>query len=113
MQLPELPTQEWRAWVAMVSLTLGGIALTLFAVWLVWILAFADFWSPAVEEDRVGYLGLGLILLLLGTIAVILSQGFAINQRELSITRDGLTMKGGAAPSAAVMKQAETLQSPK
>lgn len=112
MKLPDLPTQEWRAWAAMISLTLGGVAFTLFAIWLVWILAFADFWSPAAEDDRVNYLGMGLILLLLGTIAVVLSQGFAINQRELSITRDGLTMKGGAAPTAAVLKQAETLQSP-
>jgi len=40
-------------------------------------------------------MGRSLTLLLVGVIAVLLAQGFAINRRKISIGKDGIHMEGG------------------
>ncbi len=48
-----------------------------------------------VGRSRIRILGRALTLLLVGVIAVLLAQGFAINRRKISIGKDGIHMEGG------------------
>lgn len=93
--LPEWPPHDWRAWAALASGIAGGAALTVFAAWVVWIISFSDEWTVASEAARIRILGRSLTLLLVGVIAVLLAQGFAINRRKISIGKDGIHMEGG------------------
>lgn len=98
MRLPSLPSADWRAWVALVFGILGGVAMTTFAVWLVWVLAFSGVWADDTQKQRIIYLGTGLIVLLLGSVSSLLSLGFAINSRKMAIKTPGgaeFSLEGG------------------
>lgn len=110
IRVPEWPPQDWQAWAALVSGIAGGAALSGFAMWVCYILAFGP-WSMATEAQRIKWLGLGLMWLLSGIIAQLLSQGLAINRREIEITREGIKIKGGRGPAAEAIDKATTAQS--
>ena len=104
--LPEFSGFASPGWAALLSGILGGAVLTVFAVWTVHILAFSNRWTEVTEVQRITILGRSLILLLVGIIAVLLSQGFAINRRKIEITKDGIRMEGGGGPAAAAIDKA-------
>lgn len=110
LRLPDWPPQDWRAWAALVSTVLGGVALTVFAAWLVWIIAFAP-WADTTQPQRLKYLGYALFMLLLGIIAIMLSHGLAINRRKISVTRAGIEIEGGGGPAGQAIDKASAAAS--
>lgn len=109
------PPHDWRAGAALASLTFGGIALTAFAIWIVYLIASPYLWTTATEAARVRYLGMGLLLLLTGVIAVLLSQGFAINRRKIVLRGPAGTeiiLEGGGGFDPATLEKVETLHTP-
>lgn len=94
-QFQKWSAADWRAGVALISGIVGGACLTSFAAWIVWIFAFAH-WPEATAQQRIHWLGWGMLLLLAGIIAQLLSQGLAINKRIVKITREGIEISGGA-----------------
>ena len=110
VRVPEWPPQDWQAWAALIAGIAGGAALTGFAMWVVWLMVYAP-WPLATAPQRVKWLGWGLMLLLSGVIAQLLSQGLAINRREIEITRDGIKIKGGRGPAAEAIDKATTAAS--
>lgn len=108
IRVPEWPPHDWRAWAALVSGIAGGAALTAFAVWVVWIIAFAD-WSEATEPQRIKWLGLALMLLLISILAVLMAQGLAINRRKIAISTPGggkVEIEGGGGPAGTAIDKA-------
>lgn len=88
------PAKDWRAHVALLASILGSIALTAFAVGLVYIL-WKGGWPIETATMRLEILGEALILTLSGSLVVLISLGFAINRRSVKISKDGLEASGG------------------
>lgn len=105
--LPDWPPHDWRAWAAMLSGIIGGAVLTGVACWIIWIVAFSEQWQVGTQEQRIAILGRALYLVLAGVIAVLLSQGLAINRRKISISpKDGIMIEGGGGPAAQAIEKA-------
>lgn len=104
---PAWTAQDWRAWVSLISGILGGAALTVFAAWVVYIMAYAQ-WPISTADARVKWLGWALLLLLAGAVAQLLAQGLAINKRKIEITRDGIRIEGGGGTAGEAIEKATT-----
>lgn len=107
LRLPAWPPHDWRAWAALASGIAGGAVLTCVAAWMIHIIAFSGEWGSGTERQRLAILGKALYMVLAGVIAVLLSQGLAINRRKISISpKDGIMIEGGGGPAAAAIDKA-------
>lgn len=79
-QLPWQP-RDIRAMVALVASIVGSGVMTLFSVWLVYILWLGG-WGKGTEDERIKWLGIGMIVLLGGMLMAISALGMAINRRS-------------------------------
>lgn len=99
--LRSLAPRDLRALIALLASIGGGIAMTIFAVWIAWILAWGR-WGTGTELARIDKLGLALILILSISGITLASYGLAINKRTLKLGKDGFEASGGEdAPAAA------------
>lgn len=99
--LRSLAPRDLRALIALIASIGGGIAMTVFAVWITWIL-WQGPWAAGTELARIDKLGLALILILSISGITLASYGLAINKRTLKLGKDGFEASGGDdAPAAA------------
>lgn len=107
IRVPEWPPHDWRAWAALLSGIVGGAVLTGVAAWMIHIFAFSDRWTVATESQRIAILGRGFYIVLAGVVAVLMSQGLAINRRKISIShRTGIQIEGGGGPAGEAIDKA-------
>jgi hypothetical protein len=99
--LRSLAQRDLRALIALLASIGGGIAMTVFAVWITWII-WKGPWGAGTELARIDKLGLALILVLSISGITLASYGLAINKRTLKLGKDGFEASGGDdAPAAA------------
>lgn len=67
------PSSFWRAWLYGIAWLMGGVALTLVAIWL--IIEIRYDWPAGTEEQRLGILGVALYMVLTGPLLVMIGLG--------------------------------------
>lgn len=94
--LRALTPRDLRAFVALWASIGGAMALTIVAIWIVWIL-WAGGWAVSTQETRIDKLGTALILILVIMGITLTSFGLAINRRTLkaNIGTAGFEASGG------------------
>lgn len=96
------PPRDGRSFVALIASIGGAIALTCFAVWMVWIFVWGFAWPVDTSVQRLDWLGWGLMILLGGSLLVLVTLGFAINRRSIRFGKDGFEASGGDDPAPVV-----------
>lgn len=80
--LKSLAPRDLRAFIALWASIGGTMALTVFAIWLTWIL-WKGGWSAGTELARIEKLGLIAILIIVIMGITMTGLGLAINRRQL------------------------------
>lgn len=98
--LRSLAPRDFRAFIALVASIGGTMALTLFSVWITWIL-WRGGWNVGTELARIDKIGLIAVLVIVIMGVTMTSLGLAINRRTLkaNIGSSGFEASGGDEPT--------------
>jgi hypothetical protein len=98
--LRSLLPRDLRAFIALMASIGGTMALTVVAIWIVYVL-WKGGWPAGTENARIDKIGLALILVLVIMGVTMTSLGLAINRRTLkaNIGQAGFEASGGDEPT--------------
>ncbi len=85
------PPSGWRAWLYACAWLGGGVFLTGFAIWLVWLVRYD--WPAGTEEQRLGILGVALYMVLTGPLLVMIGLGLRNAIRNLKASGAGFNLE--------------------
>jgi hypothetical protein len=93
-----MKAREIMAYVALGASILGSAILTLFAVWVIYII-WQGGWPIDTAEQRISILSKALVISLGGSLIVLITLGFVISRRTIKVTKDGFEMQSDASGS--------------
>ena len=91
---------ELRRWLYAMAWLGGGIALTVFSIWMVIEIRYD--WPAGTEEQRLGILGIALYMVLSGPLLVMLGLGLRNAIRNLKASGGGFSVEANGHDSVTV-----------
>ncbi len=88
------PPSGWRPWIYMAAYLGGGVASTLFAIWLVTLVRYG--WPVSAARQQLGILGNALYLALGGALLVLLGLVIRNSIRNLRASGAGFEIEARA-----------------